>query len=281
MQNFQPISAKQGVHVYRCDYGGVPAVVKYFENEDDRREILNYRILARHGVPTIAPYAMGSATIVLEDVSVSEEWRLGVAEDLEDTDVAKSLAQWYFAFHESGAAAAELDALYFEYDSLTEENLIKLEQKFPEAGELFRFVSAHCGRFRELICAPSFTLTYNDFYWSNFVVRKDKTAAKMFDYNLLGRGYRFSDFRNVRGSMSEEAGAAFAETYHRLYFAKHGRNRTEEEKFEERVDDVAGPLFALLVAFTEREDIPDWAEEHKDDAVNGKLLIKAKGLLLS
>jgi len=277
--DFQLIRAKSGVHVYRCIFGDVPAVVKYFENESDRREILNYRILAQQGVPTIKTLAFGDATLVLEDISASENWRLGVAEDFADADVAKSLAEWYFTFHESGAAVSELGTLYFEYDSITEKNLKLLLQKFPEAKELFQFVLHHYGELKELIYAPSFTLTYNDFYWTNFVVQKDKTAAMMFDYNLMGRGYRFSDLRNVYSSLSDKTRAVFTGEYNRLYLEKHG-HVYESDKIEESIDDLAGPIFALFVAFTERETFPHWAEEYKNEATNGYLLSKAKRLLL-
>ena len=271
------IQAKSGVYVYRCMYDGAPAVVKYFENEGDRREILNYRLLAQHDIPTMKPLAMGTATLVLEDINASEHWRLGVAEDLHDTAVAKGLARWYFALHESSAAVSS--TLFFEFDCITEENLNLLSRKLPEGAELFRFMLEQYGKFRELIYNPEFTLTYNDFYWTNFVVRKDKTAAMMFDYNLLGRGYRFSDFRNVFYSLSDEAGAVFRDEYNRLYTEKHGRARAEAEILEGRIDDVAGPLYALIVAFTERDSFPAWAEHEKNEAVNGNLLAKAKLLL--
>ena len=267
---FRLINAKGGIYVYKCLYGDAPAVAKYFEKEDDRRELSNYRILAQHGIPTIQTLALGKATLVMEDMSASEDWRLGTAEDLADIDVAKSLAQWYFAFHENGAAVSELDGLYFEYDSLTEENFKTLIQKFPEAKELFEFLLARYDRLRQMIFTPSFTLAYNDFHWSNFVVRKDKKAAMMFDYNLLGKGYRFSDFRNVCWSMTNEAKAAFVDEYSRLYLEKHGHTRTEEENIERQIDDLAGPLFSLVLDFTEKESISDWAEA---------LLSKAKQLL--
>ena len=277
---FRLINAKSGVYVYKCLYDGTPAVVKYLDKEDDRREILNYRILAQHGIPTIKTFALGKAAFVMEDISVSQDWRLGIAEDLEDVDVAKSLAHWYFTFHENGTAVSELDTLYFEYDCFTEENFKMLIQKFPEAEELFRFLLTHYAKLRELIYKPSFTLTYNDFYWSNFVVRKDKKAAMMFDYNLLGKGYRFSDFRNVRWDMSDEAKAVFTSEYNRLYVEKHGCTRMEAEEIERRIDDVAGDLFQLVLAFTEKEHIFNWAKDVKDEAINGNLLSRAKQLLL-
>jgi len=280
IHSFRLISAKSGVYVYKCLYDGAPAVVKYFEKEDDRREILNYRILARHDIPTIKPLALGTAALVMEDITSSEDWRLGVAEDFEDADVVTGLAQWYFTLHENGSAVPELNSLYCEYDSITEENLNMLLYKIPEAGELFEFLIAHYDKLRELIYEPAFTLTYNDFYWTNFVVRKDKRAAMMFDYNLLGKGYRASDFRNVCSSLSDAAKIAFVNEYNRLFIEKHGHTRREAEEAERRIDDVTEPLYSLIVAFLEREDFPNWAEHEKNEALNGNLLSKAKQLLM-
>ena len=280
IQNFQLIRAKGGVYVYRCLYGGIPAVVKYFEEEDDRREILNYRILAQHDIPTIKTYALGKTTLVMEDISVSEDWRLGIAEDLTDVDVAKSLAQWYFTFHENGVAVSELDTLFFEFAQISVENLQMLLCKLPEAQELFAFLLTHYDKFHEMIFMPTFTMTYNDFYWTNFVVSTDKKLAMMFDYNCMGKGYRLSDFRNVCWSMSDEAKKTFQDEYNRQYMEKYKSARTEAEKLEVRIDDVAGPLYALIVAYTDKESFPDWAEGNKNEAIDGSLLSKAKQLLL-
>jgi len=280
IRDFRLIRAKGGVYVYTCLYDGTPAVVKYFEKEDDRREILNYRILAKHGIPTIKTYALGKASLVIEDISVSENWRLGMAEDLEDIDIAKSLAYWYFTFHENGAAASELDTLFFEFAQITMENLQMLLRELPEAQELFEFLFAHYDKFREMIFMPTFTMTYNDFYWTNFVVSTDKKSAMMFDYNCMGKGYRLSDFRNVCWSMSDEAKKAFQDEYNRRYVEKHKNSRAEAEKFERRIDDVAGPLYTLIVAYNNNESFPDWAKRSKKEVLDGSLLLKAKQLLL-
>jgi len=279
IQDFRLISADKGVYVYNCLYDGIPAVVKYFEKVADRREILNYRILANHGIPTIKTYALGKAAFVMEDISVSKDWRLGIAEDFNDTEVTRSLARWYFTFHENGVTVPELDTLYFEFDSITEENLRFLIEKFPEGKETFEFILAHCGRLREIIYKPSFTLTYNDFHWSNFIVRKDKKAAMMFDYNLMGKGYRYSDFNNVCWGLSDEAKAAFLDEYNQLYVEKHGATRGPAEEFEKHIDAVTGPLFALYCAFTTSENFPEWAREQAYGFLDGSLLAKAKQLL--
>jgi GNAT superfamily N-acetyltransferase len=280
IRDFRLIRAKDGVYVYKCLYDGMPAVVKYFEKEDDRREILNYRILAQHGIPTIKTFALGKTSLVMEDISVSENWRLGVAEDLADVDVAKSLAHWYFTFHENGAAVSELDTLFFEFAQITAENLQMLLNKLPEAQALFAFLFAHFDKFQKMISMPTFTMTYNDFYWTNFIVSKDKKSAMMFDYNCMGKGYRLSDFRNVCWSMSDEAKKTFQDEYNRQYTEKHKSTRTEAEKLEQRIDDVAGSLYALIVAYTDNEGFPDWAAGNKKEAIDGSLLSKAKQLLL-
>jgi len=215
----------------------------------------------------------------MEDITASEDWRLGISEDLGDIDVARRLAQWYLAFHEKGAKYKELNSLYFELDSITKENLEMLTTKLPDARELFQFLLSCFDVLHDLILKPSFTLTYNDFYWSNFVVRKDKQAAMMFDYNLLGKGYRFSDLRNVCSSLSETARKAFVDEYERLYLLQHGRTRREEELTEAQLDSVVAPLFNLIAAF-EQDSFPPWADYSKTEALNGTLLSKARQLLL-
>ena len=279
MQNLQLISSESGVHVHRGLYNGKPAVLKQFDNEDDRREILNYRILQRHGIPTIKTFLLGEDSLIMEDVDASKDWRLGQEEDIADTQVAEGLARWYFAFHEAAADVPELHSLFFEFDSITEESLEMLISKLPNATETFRYVQNHYSKFRKLIYTPVFTLTYNDFHWSNFVVRKDKSAAMMFDYNLLGRGYRFSDFMNICWSMPSPVKAAFMDTYNGLFAEQHGHSRHEADAAEKRIDDVAGPLYALIVAFTDRAEFPSWAQGQKDEAVDGTLLAKARQLL--
>ena len=92
LDNFRLIREKWGVHVYSCTYENNPAIVKYFENENDKREIKNYRILNEHNIPTIKVFAYGKSSIIMEDISVSDKWRLGMEEDMQDVNIhAQSL----------------------------------------------------------------------------------------------------------------------------------------------------------------------------------------------
>ena len=272
------IRAKAGVHVYRGLCGGAPAVLKHFEHADDRREMLNYSILARCGVPAPRVLACGTATLCMEDIGASEAWRLGAAADMADTAVAAALAHWYFALHENGADAPELKALYSERDAITRESLALLTERLPEAGATFRYMLERFDALQRLIDAPAQTLTYNDFYWDNLAVSNDKRAAMMFDFNLMGRGYRLADMRNVCSSLSEAAGAAFTDVYNGLYRQKHGRSRQEEDGVERQIDGLVSPLFSLISAYA-REAFPAWALEARTQALDGTLLRRAKELL--
>ena len=234
MDKLNLIRAKDGVNVYRGLHNGWPAIAKYFEREADRREILNYQILARHEIPTLAVFAVSESSLVLEDINHSGTWRLGVEEDFYDVDVARALAGWYFALHEKGSAAPELADLYFEYDSITVENLEKLTKKLPEGAKVLRLLLSHFGQLQKLIETPPFVLTYNDFHWTNLAVCKDKKAAMMFDYNMMGRGYRCSDLRNVCSLLSAKTGGVFMEEYGRLLAEKHDCCLKGLTKVEER-----------------------------------------------
>ena len=107
-------------------------------------------------------------------------------------------------------------------------------------------------------------LTYNDFYYTNLIIAKDKSSAFMFDYNLLGKGYVYSDIRNVCSSLGENAQKAFIETY------------GEFDKSEIIVDDVTSVLVTLYYA-CQRKTFPSWANyalnELKNDFESKILLL--------
>jgi len=271
------IREKDGVFVYRCDFRGKPAVLKYFENKSYRREILNYQILNKIGVKTIKLLDFSESFIVMEDVNASLVWRLGLSEDLGDLNVAKGLASWYFDFHEKGLKVEELSSLYCEYDEVTNENIRLLATKLPEVQKTFDYIISNYENLVKLIKIPEYTLTYNDFYYTNFIVKKDKQEAFMFDYNFLGKGFRYSDIRNVCSSLTSKAAKVFTAEYNKLYFEKHGKNRVEEEALEKQINDVISCLFTLIKAY-ERDTFPSWASEEREKALNGDLLKNTKKL---
>ena len=84
------------------------------------------------------------------------------------------------------------------------------------------------------------------------VVAKDKSAALMFDYNLLGKGYAYTDVRNVLSSLSEEAGKAFLDEYGML------------DPVEKALDDVVSVVVTLHLA-CQRDVFPWWAQALLDE----------------
>ena len=104
----------------------------------------------------------------------------------------------------------------------------------------------------DMLCSAKQTLTYNDFYYTNMVVAKDKSSALMFDYNLLGKGYAYADLRNVMSSLSEEAGTAFLTEY------------GEFDPVEKVLDDVVSVVVTLYLA-CQRDAFPSWVRGLLDE----------------
>lgn len=249
-QTFTLLQDKDGVTVLQMEYFGGSYVLKYFENPEYRREIKLYAVLKRLGIPTPHVASSSDASLVLEDLSCSPVYRLGEEQDMADPDVARALARWYKALHQKGAAyvAAHAAELYDESDFFTRENIARIKEKTDAAAPVWELLEEHFDALAAKLQATPRTLTYNDFDYTNLAVAKDKTAALMFDYNLLGKGFVYTDLRNVTYSLSPEAGAAFLEEY--------GSFPREEIL----LDDVVSPIVALHMALG-RETFPAWGEE--------------------
>lgn len=245
------IRSQEGVTVARVRWGGGTAVLKCFENAAFRREIQNYEILRSCGVPTLAVLGKSERSILLEDLAASDTLRLGAEEDLRDPAVIRAIAGWYRSLHTNGRQyAAQYGAgMYEEWDSFTLENLEAVRDRFRlENSEGLKALMDHYGTLRERMDAAPRTLTYNDFYYTNLAVRKDASAALMFDYNLLGKGNPAADLRNVVYWFSEEN--------KRLFFSAYG----EAEPADMLLDRICAPAISLYSALR-REIFPAWARE--------------------
>ena len=91
------------------------------------------------------------------------------------------------------------------------------------------------------------TLTYKDFYYTNLIVAKDNSSAMMFDYNLLGKSYAYSDVRNVISSLTPNARETFLREY------------GETDPLETIIDDVVSVIVTLYFA-CQKEQFPLWAK---------------------
>ena len=249
--DIQVIRDKEGVIVARVPFRDSTAVLKCFEREEFCREIDNYEILERCGVPTIAVLGKSNRSILLEDIDKSSVYRLGEEADLSNANIIKELAHWYKALHSSGADYVSQygDDMYMEWDNFTLENIIVIQNSFNLCDSIgIKAIIGNYDELRKMLDETPKTLTYNDFYYTNMVVKKDESEALMFDYNLLGKGCYVSDIRNVTYWFSEENRSSFLSEYgdvnHKLML----------------IDEIVAPIITLHSAMI-RNIFPNWAKE--------------------
>lgn len=243
------IQNKDGVIVARVQSDEKSYIIKYFQNEDFKREIKNYQLLNALNIPTVNVIGVTDSAILMEDISQSDTFRLGIKEDLNDVVIALKIAEWYKLLH-TGSKDFVLEhstELYDETDFITIENIEFIKEKTGTQNLLvWKLINDNFDVIVSKIKSLPRVLTYNDFYYTNLVVAKDKSSAFMFDYNLLGKGYVYSDIRNVCSSLDEDAKKAFLKTY------------GEFDENEIIVDDVASVLITLYYA-CQRKKFPSWA----------------------
>lgn len=257
------IRAKAGISLYRIKSEGKSHVLKVFGKQEDAREIENYRILSSLGILTLPLLGAAQNAILLPDVEASGEYRLGMENDLSDSQVARAIAKWYRELHTKGRTFLSDNRIpmYDESELITLTNLeLVAEKTDTKEGDLWRLIREHFTMIRNRIDALPRTLTYNDFYWTNLIVSKDRKKAFMFDYNLLGKGIAYGDIRNVTSSLSHEAAEAFLEEY--------GNDIAEEQI---KADAFMAPLVTLFLAY-EQEDFPSWANTSLMKLKNGDIL---------
>ena len=243
------IQNKDGIIVARVQSDTKSYIIKYFQNKEFKREIKNYQILKSLNIPTIKVFGFTDSAILMEDVSESEFFRLATKEDLDDVVIASKIAEWYKLLHTSSKnfVKENITELYDETDFITRENIEFIKEKTDTQNlPVWKIINDSFDIIVSKIRSLPRVLTYNDFYYTNLIVAKDKSFAFMFDYNLLGKGYVYSDIRNVCYSLGENAKNAFLKAC------------GDFDKNEIIVDDVASVLVTLYHA-CQRKHFPDWA----------------------
>ncbi len=252
---------KDGVAVYRVTDGDTSYILKTYENEADRREIHNYKVLQTLGVPTLKIVGSTQSTLLMEDIEQSNHLRLAIKADMDDPLVAMRLAAWYTLLHERGKAyvAAHGQGMYDETDCITPGNMEAVARKTGTShNPVWTLLHNQFDAILEISHTIARTLTYNDFYYTNMAVARDGSSAFMFDYNLLGKGYVYGDLRNVTSSLSTEAEQAFLKAY--------GGNHPTEEAF-----DAVASILTTLHFGCQRKVFPAWAADELDKVKNGTL----------
>ena len=253
--SFSILQDKDGVTVARIVSGEKSYVVKCFQKDEHKREMENYRILESLGVPTIRVIASTDSALLLEDIDRSPTYRLGIGEDMSDPEVARRIALWYKLLHSRGYGyiCQWGESMYDEADFFTLENIACIKEKTgTQDAPAWVLLEQNYASINDLLHKTRRTITYNDFYYTNMVVAKDKSAALMFDYNLLGKGYAYTDVRNVLSSLSEKAGKAFLDEY------------GDFDPVEKALDDVVSVVVTLYLACL-RDEFPWWAQALLDE----------------
>lgn len=259
--HLQEIQNKDGIYVFRVLYKNNYYVLKYFLNDEYTREIKNYLILKALDIPTIKVFGYTDRSLLLEDLEKSKDYRLGKKSDLTDIQVAKALAIWYSDLHNKGKKYVfeKGNNLYRQNDVITEQNINLIKNKSnTRDNKVWKLILDNYDLIFNKVRNLEETLNYNDFYWTNLAVSNNKKEAIMFDYNLLGIGFRYNDIRNVCSSLSEESGKVFIEEYGDI---------NENEKI---IDDGISPLVTLIFAYSHSK-FPNWAKESLATIYNGEL----------
>jgi len=255
-----------GVRVYRVKADGNRYVMKYFDNPAHRREIGNYHLLSAVGVPTLPLLAQTPTALLLPDVTAGTAYRLGNKSDFDNARVASAIGHWYKTLHTAGREA-DLAGLYDENKVITLDNceLIAVRTETID-NPVWSLIRDSLPEISNRLARLPRTLTYNDFFWTNLIVSHDNTSAMMLDYNLLGKGYAYSDIRNVTTWLSKDATNAFLDEY----------GRENINTAEVTADKALAPLVSLYYAFIaygfDLSNYPDWVEPSLSELKTGKLL---------
>jgi len=206
--------------VYRltCETGQY--VLKWFEDAP-AKEIQCYALLRRYGVPTLAVAGQTDRAILLEDLTTSRSWRLGIQEDAGSGAFGKGLAMWYKRLHAAGYYAMQNpetrpDFLQDWVTGLTGERLRAVGAKLA-IGHLHAWKRAvdAIDSLREAFRRLRQTINYNDFYWGNAALSggEDDVQVVVFDYDGMVLGPAYTDFRNVSNSLAGDGRASFQDAY--------------------------------------------------------------------
>lgn len=253
--SFSILQDKDGVTVARIASNEKSYVVKCFQKDEYKRELENYRLLESLGIPTIRVIVSTDSALLLEDINCSSTYRLGIEEDMSDPEIARRIAVWYKLLHSRGYGyiCQHGESMYDEADFFTLDNIAFIKEKTgTQDATAWVLLEQNYTAINDLLRKARRTITYNDFYYTNMVVAKDNTSALMFDYNLLGKGYAYTDVRNVLSSLSEKAGKAFLDEYGMF------------DPVEKALDDVVSVVVTLHLA-CQRDVFPWWAQSLLDE----------------
>lgn len=265
IRRLETISIRPGHRLYRIRCHRRSYVLKSFPVNSPGNEIRSYGLLRRLGVPTIQVLGQTRSDLLLEDLTCSDTWRLATEMDVRDRHVGAAVARWFWQLHAKGAALEAAGTglppfLRREEDLLSRASIESAGRALGLSGLDSWRLAAECIDLLKLALSDfRTTLNYNDFHWTNLALSRKAgpgMEAVVFDYDLLGIGTRYGDYRNVVGSLSGEAVTGFREVYGSV------------DPGEQTLDRPLATLYALVSA-ARMATFPRWAEESRQAVLDG------------
>ena len=265
VRRVETISVRPGHRLYRIRTHRSSYVLKLFSGNNPGNEIEGYSLLRQLGMPTVKVIAKTKTELLLEDLTCSETWRLATDSDIRERRVGEAVARWFWHFHEKGSALPASGAglppfLKREEDQLDRANIESAGRALNLSRlDSWQLAADHIDLLKLALSNFGTTLNYNDFHWTNLALSRRSgpgMEAIVFDYDLLGIGTRYSDFRNVVGSLSGAAVKGFREVDGSV------------DPGEQTLDRPLATLYALVSA-ARMATFPKWAEESRRIVLNG------------
>ena len=260
------LSQRHGHVVWRIGTPQRSYILKWLPEAEASTEAEGYLLLQALGVPTAQLYGYSARALLLEDLAWSDEWRLATAADLARVEAGRAVARWYRVFHNAGEALlAQGNCPGFlrrETDELDADGILATGRALGlSQNPVWSLAAEHVELLKATVAKLSVTLNYNDFYWTNLALSRgegSRPEAIIFDYHLLGVGMRYSDCRNVTGSLSDGAVRAFWQTY------------GDVDAREEKLDRPLATLHNLVMA-ARLPGWPQWADSSRERVLSGAL----------
>jgi RimJ/RimL family protein N-acetyltransferase len=256
---FEILSNKDGVLVVRLEDLGY--VFKMFFSQYSR-EIDIYILFNRLGIKTARVIEFKEHSILLEDVSKSDYYRMATQEDLKDERVIKAIAKWYQLIHKRGYRYFinnENKDFYSEIDDINidEINMVRERSGYTDQ-EFWSLLVTKMPLIKKYV-KRNRTFNYNEFSFKNLVVSKNYDDAFMIDFNLVGWGLSYVDYRRITENPDVKT-----EHYPIL------DNFLDLKDVDNDVDTLVSALFALIDGYR-RGLFANWAAGSLDKLKDGTL----------
>ncbi|MBI9010996.1 MAG: phosphotransferase [Clostridiales bacterium] len=268
------VQVKNGVHVYEVLKEGKKYYLKYFEKKSDAKEILCYQALLRTEIPIIKFYETTENSILLEDMTINHEYRIGCEDDFRNPKAIKSVAKWFKQLH-----ALSYDKTV-NFDFLSEDDVEFKQDEitlcYEQYGndDFFNLLLSVRIQFNDYLKKSDKILSHGDFYYKNFFVNRTDNEVVMFDFNYMKKGLLSEELSLIRRNLrnrSKESEEVFIKEY------------GDYDEVEYEIYSIYRHVSCLLGALS-IENFPNWAVESKellDAGILSRNLISTKSKINS